>query len=579
VHGDTKVKICDSCRGEPEARATLFCWPRISQVLSVGPVRIHVHCYPQGFVGSHCYGHISPSARSSCTPETKPVRRHPQIGKESLQFNSTNEAEASFYQGIPLSSACDYARAVGIRPVLFQARVLQDAADFGVSILHFSLDLALFLVARVHEESQGLLVLSGCGKLFHIGSCFPGVDACLMVWKSNGCVMQSHGSNLHTCCVQWLSQDDIPAPVQASIASFSPAYQTSGRRASRSTHSHSHELHTATSAGSRVCAPSYVTSHYECASKEESAMHATPTTLKLTPSSIREFEACPYRFEQLYLLPAGQQGGPGREAAQKRTTPVMQFSSNLHAALEELHRPVAGSGQRAGRDGSHTQLVRPADLTEDEIRALLSRHWRGDAYADPQQEAAALEQGVTLLSNYCRSPHANTSEVLACEAFLSTTTVIKGYRVQLSARVDRLDLCAGEDGEDGAAVEALDFKFSTRPAPTPEEMRRHLPTFLGWLLTWQRYRGDSRIRKVRVGEIHLLTSTKVVIAYDERDLIENKARLTALVEAAMNGPLQPRVSAACTWCPLRESCPAHAEHANLDLDDLDHYDEWQRRAR
>jgi RecB family exonuclease len=249
---------------------------------------------------------------------------------------------------------------------------------------------------------------------------------------------------------------------------------------------------------------------------------------------------------------------------------MMQLGSNLHAALDALHRPLAGSGAAGTGPDASPSTVKPADLTEEDIRNLLSRHWRGDAYPDADQEVAAFSEGTKLLTYYCRSSHAVTAEVLATEAFLSTTTTIRGHRVELSARVDRLEL--HPDG----TLEALDYKVSTRAeVPSARDLAHDLPTFLYFLLTWHRYRNDSRVRNVVVSQTHLLTLEKVTVKFDQRDLIQNRARLAGLVAQAMNGPMEPRVSAACAWCPVREGCPAWSD---LNLDDLEQFDTWRCRG-
>jgi RecB family exonuclease len=527
--------------------------------------------YSHRFPAQDCYGHFAYRTFSLCFCESKSVQGDVEVTSEPYYFHSIYKGLTALQSRIALSGSPNYPSAVGVRPVLCYARLLQHMPDMRIALLHFSFYFLFVFLAHGHHTARGLLLFHICGKVVPQRSCNFCTRAVLSVGKSNGCVPKSNGIKASTANVRLSWDDDTPAQLGASIDSPGWGYQP--HDISTDCDIHSQGIYTNTPKGLRVHAPSPLHGHSLCATRKEPVMCATVPYLKLTPSRLRDLQTCPRRFQAQYLLPlAGGKRGASSSASSLKgaTSPMMQFGSNLHAALDFLHRPQAGSDSAGTGPGASPEAVKPADLTEDDIRNLLSRHWRGDAYPDRDQEVAALSEGTKLLMYYCRSPHAITAEVLATEAFLSTTTTIRGYRVELSARVDRLDL--HPDG----TLEALDYKVSTRAeVPSARELANDLPTFIYFLLTWHRYRNDSRVRNVVVSQTHLLTLEKVTVKFDQRDLIQNRARLAVLVAEAMNGPMEPRVSAACAWCPVREGCPAWGD---LNLDDLEQFDTWRCRG-
>jgi RecB family exonuclease len=200
----------------------------------------------------------------------------------------------------------------------------------------------------------------------------------------------------------------------------------------------------------------------------------------------------------------------------------------------------------------------------------MSEHWRPEGYEDTQSEEAAFLQACDILKYYVRSDHTPKGQVLATEAYLTCNTTLSGHTVQLSCRADRVELFA--DG----TLEMLDYKLSkTGGLPSAAELAADLPSFIYFLLLWHSYRRDARVRNIRLAQLNLLSLTRVAVVYEQFQIVRHREALTELVSTVMSGePLEPRVNAGCSWCPVLASCPAWSE---LDLADLENFAAWRTR--
>jgi RecB family exonuclease len=294
--------------------------------------------------------------------------------------------------------------------------------------------------------------------------------------------------------------------------------------------------------------------------------------LKLTPSRVRDYLACPLQFGRLYGPAAEYQsshpkaGSPGQEdTASKARTAALAFGNCLHAALETLHRPAPT--ELLGLNEPYP----PQDvaLSDEELSRVMAQHWRPEGYEDKQAEEAAFTQACALLRFYTRSEHTPKGQVLATEAYLTALTTLRGYRVEISCRADRLELHS--DG----TLEVLDYKLTRNgELPSGRALSEDLSSFLYWLLAWHHYKKDSRVRNVRISQLALLTLAKVEVEYDQHQVIRHREALAELVTCVMESPLEPRINAGCAWCPVQQSCPAWAD---LDMADLDSFEAWSLR--
>jgi hypothetical protein len=115
----------------------------------------------------------------------------------------------------------------------------------------------------------------------------------------------------------------------------------------------------------------------------------------------------------------------------------------------------------------------------------------------------------------------------------------------------------------------LDYKLSRNgDLPAFRALSEDLASFLYFLLAWQHFKADVRIKNVRISQLGLLNLNKVEVEYDQHQIIGHKEALVGLVETVMEGKLEPRTNAGCDWCPVRPVCPAWTV---LDIDDLNSF--------
>lgn len=299
--------------------------------------------------------------------------------------------------------------------------------------------------------------------------------------------------------------------------------------------------------------------------------------IKITPSRVRDFLACPLKYSRLY--------GPAQEyqqmapraplVAQPESTTnamssTMSMSNSIHSALDALHRPCPTELLGLNEPYSSGMVTDCSSLSEEDLSGLMSEHWRPEGYEDTQSEEAAFQQACDILKYYVRSDHTPKGQVLATEAYLTCNTTLANQAVQLSCRADRVELFADD------TLEMLDYKLTRNPElPSAKELAADLPSFIYFLLLWHSYRHDARVRNIRLAQLHLLTLNQVAVVYEQFQIVRHKEALTELVASVMSGgPFEPRVNSGCSWCPVLASCPAWSE---LDLADLENFAAWRSR--
>ena len=294
------------------------------------------------------------------------------------------------------------------------------------------------------------------------------------------------------------------------------------------------------------------------------------TELKITPSRVREYISCPLKFARLYGPPEDYEYigtstfDPPPESSNNTHTANRSLGSTLHAVLDTLHRPSATEMVGLNQPyPTESQVAALHTLSDDDIHQLVSEHWHAEGYADSQSEDAAFLSACQILRYYIRSPHTPKGQVLATEAYLSSVTTVRGCRLTLSCRADRLEL--HPDG----VLEVLDYKISkSLDIPSPQALSQDLGSYIYWLLALHSYKSDPRVRNVRISQLNLLTLARTEVEYDQHQIIRHKDALCELVASVVAGGLEPRPNAGCAWCPVRGTCPAWRE---MDLEEITRY--------
>jgi putative RecB family exonuclease len=250
--------------------------------------------------------------------------------------------------------------------------------------------------------------------------------------------------------------------------------------------------------------------------------------LSLTPSKAREYQTCPKQYRLNLMAPRDGDN----------CSPALSFGNSMHAALEQMHRYYLLHGLKF------------------DCRELLAGHWVVGAYNDSQESSGYFERGVEALEKYAALATKAEGEVLGTELFLSRIVRLQSERVRLSCKVDRLD--RRPDGH----LEALDYKTNSNGlVPTQEYLAEDLGSFLYYALVRLTY---PETEHVIVSQLNVLTLAKVEVEYDRVMVAAHKKSLCDIVGQIRAEAFEPRPGSACSWCRVRDSCPAFGPDVDLE---------------
>jgi putative RecB family exonuclease len=250
--------------------------------------------------------------------------------------------------------------------------------------------------------------------------------------------------------------------------------------------------------------------------------------LSLTPSKVRDYQTCPQQYKLKAI---------SRHLVSE-TSPCLSFGNSIHSALEQMHR-----------------FYLPHGLKFD-CRELLAGHWVVGAYNDSQESSGYFERGVEALEKYAALATKAEGEVLGTELFLSRIVRLQSERVRLSCKVDRLD--RWPDGH----LEALDYKTNSNGlVPTQEHLAEDLGSFLYYALVRLTY---PETEHVVVSQLNVLTLAKVEVEYDRGMVAAHKKSLCDIVGQIRAEAFEPRPGSTCSWCRIRDSCPAFGPDVDLE---------------
>lgn len=250
--------------------------------------------------------------------------------------------------------------------------------------------------------------------------------------------------------------------------------------------------------------------------------------LSLTPSKVRDYQACPQQYK-LKFVPH-QLGDTA--------SPSLSFGNSIHSALEEIHTSLIPSKQMF------------------DCRQILRHHWKEKDYCDARESELYFERGLKALSRYVEVMARSVDQIFGTELYLSRVVRLDSARVRLGCKVDRLEL--HPDG----VLEGLDYKTNAGgQVPTPEFLAGDLATFIYYILIRLAY---PELPRVIISQLNVLTLAKVEVSYNSKRITANKQALVKLVQAIRAGEFDPRPGTVCSWCRVRDYCPAFGPDSDLD---------------
>lgn len=251
--------------------------------------------------------------------------------------------------------------------------------------------------------------------------------------------------------------------------------------------------------------------------------------ISLTPSRVRDYITCPFRFKLKHL---------DNIRAQTKS-PQLAFGNSIHAVLAEINNPA-----RVGKE-------------EVILSDCLEQHWDTTGYIDEGESARHFDDGLRALEFYMQSFSPPEGLVIGTEVFLSNRVRIDPNTcIQAGCKIDHLQVNVDD------SLEVLDYKTNhSGELPSAESLVNDLPTFLTYLLARINY---SNYPNVLVSQLNMLTLKKVTVDYTHKQLETNKQAFIALVRKLELGWYDPQKSWACSWCGVEEYCSLYSDEVSLE---------------
>lgn len=240
--------------------------------------------------------------------------------------------------------------------------------------------------------------------------------------------------------------------------------------------------------------------------------------LSVTPTKLGDYLICPHKFNLKHIKKFGAFA----------SSPAFSFGTSKHRALEELH------------NGKYFPVSLP------EAEKMLERFWEKTAYANADEEGNYFEKGCQALQNYCKWASRKASETLGTEVYMSFVVDLKGLKIRLGCKVDRIALDSNRN------LELIDYKTNASgKVPTAEFLITDLPTFLYYVLTRISY---PQYPQIKVTFLNVLTMGKVSVQYSANQIETNKQALWRCLKTLAAEKFLPRPSEACSWCSFQDDC-------------------------
>lgn len=226
--------------------------------------------------------------------------------------------------------------------------------------------------------------------------------------------------------------------------------------------------------------------------------------LSVTPTKLGDYLTCPHKFKLKHI----------EKSRAFSSSPAFSFGTSMHRALQELHKIK----------------VLPLNLREAE--KILGRFWEKAAYACDQEERSYFDKGCQALRNYCKSASEESCETLGTEVYMSFVVDLRGLRIRLGCKANRIALHPGD------CLEIIDYKTNASGKVQTEEFARaDLPTFLYYVLTRLTY---PQYPNIKTTFLNVLTMAKVSVKYEPDQVDRNKRALWQCLKTLAGEKFLPR---------------------------------------
>lgn len=249
--------------------------------------------------------------------------------------------------------------------------------------------------------------------------------------------------------------------------------------------------------------------------------------LSLTPTKLRDYMTCPMQYKLRHV----------DKISANINSSALAFGRSLHAALDELHRQEKAKWPAVDLD------------------KLLTHHWEND-FANECESKMYFDRGYEALQRYVDEMTPSSEQTLGTEVYMTHVINVRGLRVKLGCKADRVSLYLG------GLLEVVDYKTnSSGKLPTSESLSCDLPTFLYYLLARITY---PEFNPVKITFLNVITMAKVGVEYNQLQIAANKKAFISVAQEVAMSNFGARPCEACAWCAFQDHCPLFSTEVNLD---------------
>jgi len=265
----------------------------------------------------------------------------------------------------------------------------------------------------------------------------------------------------------------------------------------------------------------------EKADRGETADGSTPKStsremLHLSATKIETYDTCPLKYRLKHI----------DNVSERKTRATLEFGSIMHAVLEEFHG------------------LKITEQTEENLKYLLNKNWREDAFEYRLRGEEFRKQGEEILSDYFRFIQENPPNVLKRESPFSY--VMEQINVKISGKIDRID-------QDGDTLAIVDYKTSKKKekAETNLQMALYTEAILRDAVPGVKGNpGKANLHFLRHGDDPLSSHQ-----FSEQNLQDSRIKISKVADGIRSGSFEPdKNEFNCRYCDYKDFlCPAWEE--------------------
>jgi len=244
--------------------------------------------------------------------------------------------------------------------------------------------------------------------------------------------------------------------------------------------------------------------------------------LRLSASSIEDYEACPlkFKFSHYLKIPTGPQA-------------ALTFGNIMHRSLRR-----------------YFELRARGEATFEAVRDFYESSWKITGFEDEYQEQAYKQAGLEQLRAFVEKQGRN--EVLPLS--METSFSLDLGEVSLEGRIDQISPIAPRVAENQGAVELIDYKTGKPRSQKDADGSLQLSVYA---LAAQ---DELKLRPHRLTFYCLSNNQAVHTARTESDLRAVKTRVLLVADQIRQKRFLPTPGFVCRFCDYRPICPAHEEN-------------------